>query len=119
MAGRRKMKSSMGRFLLILRQFLTRSAHRLVAEGPQVAQRLSRGGAAVSAAVSSTGEYSRVGFWECLPSRYIYIPTHPYYLNIYSPRLLDCHAQPEAAVLAHAQLGEHLLQTGRSVSRYI
>ena len=56
MAGRRKMKSSMGRFLLILRQFLTRSAHRLVAEGPQVAQRLSRGGAAVSAAVSSTGE---------------------------------------------------------------
>ena len=56
MAGRRKMKSSMGRFLLILRQFLMRSAHRLVAEGPQVAQRLSRGGAAVSAAVSSTGE---------------------------------------------------------------
>ena len=84
----------------------------MVAEGPQVAQRLSRGEAAVSAAVSSTGEYSRVGFWECLTSRYIYIsmhPYYPYYLNIYTPRLLDCHAQPEAAVLTHAQFGEHLL----------
>ena len=82
----------------------------MVAEGPQVAQRLSRGEAAVSAAVSSTGEYSRVGFWECLPSRYIfYISMHLSCLNIYTPRLLDCHAQPEAAVLTHAQFGEHLL----------